>query len=103
MPTKYRSRTDIIAEILKSANGRQVTKTRMLYSTFLSHAQLKGYIAVMIQNGLLEYQKLTVTYRTTEKGIRFLDLYEKMEEIAAETELPYLKQLTNNPTAGDRV
>lgn len=102
MPTKYRSRTDIAARILQSANGRQITKTRLMYSAYLSHAQLKEYLLLLIQNGLLEYLKLTATYRTTEKGIRFLDLYEKMEEIAAGTELPYLKQLTNNPVSWDR-
>jgi predicted transcriptional regulator len=80
----YRSRTEIIAQILRTANGRQVNKTWLMYGTFLSYKQLKNYISILIENGLLEYQSGEAKYTTTEKGIRFLKLYEKMKEITAE-------------------
>ncbi len=51
---KYRSRTDITAQILEAANGG-VTKTKIMYKAFLSYAQLKEYLTVLIENGLLEY------------------------------------------------
>jgi predicted transcriptional regulator len=54
MAMKYRSRTDITAQILEAANGG-VTKTKIMYKAFLSYAQLKEYLAVLIENGLLEY------------------------------------------------
>ena len=91
MLSKYRSRTEIAAQILQSANGHNdITKTRLMYNVFLSYAQLKEYLALLIQNGLLEYLSGTKSYKTTEKGLRFLKIYEKMEEelTMIDTKLP---------------
>jgi predicted transcriptional regulator len=85
MPPKYRNRTEIVAKILQSANGRKVSKTRLMYSVFLSYTQIKEYLAMLIENGLIEYQKDTNSYTTTEKGIGFLYFYERMEALTAET------------------
>jgi predicted transcriptional regulator len=80
---KYRSRTDIASQILEAAN-RHTTKTRLMYKSFLSYAQLKEYLSVLIKNGLLEYDKATDTFKTTEKGVWFLSIYNKMDEFMAE-------------------
>jgi predicted transcriptional regulator len=58
-----------------------------MYNVFLSYAQLKEYLVLLIQNGLLEYLEGKNSYRTTEKGLKFLKIYEKMEELIAETKL----------------
>ena len=79
---KYRSRTDITAQILEAANGG-VTKTKILYKAFLSYAQLKEYLTVLIENGLLEYIEGEQIYRTTEKGNRFLKIYNQIGEYVA--------------------
>ena len=76
---KYRSRTDITAQILEAANGG-VTKTKIMYKAFLSYAQLKEYLTVLIENGLLEYIEGEQIYRTTEKGNRFLKIYNRIGE-----------------------
>jgi len=76
---KYRSRTDITAQILEAANGG-VTKTKIMYKAFLSYAQLKEYLTVLIENGLLEYIEGEQIYRTTEKGNRFLKIYNQIGE-----------------------
>ncbi|MGA7042308.1 MAG: winged helix-turn-helix domain-containing protein, partial [Nitrososphaeraceae archaeon] len=52
---KYRSRTDIVGLILEAANGGGATKTRIMYKAFLSYAQLKEYLTVLLENNLLEY------------------------------------------------
>lgn len=78
---KYRSRSEIIALLLEGANGGRATKTRLMYKAFLSFNQLKEYLAVLVENGLLEYEG-NQTYRTTEKGMRMLQLQNKIEEIA---------------------
>jgi predicted transcriptional regulator len=83
---KYRSRTDITAQILEAANGG-VTKTKIMYKAFLSYAQLKEYLAVLIENGLLEYIEGDQVYRTTDKGNRFLKIYNQIGEyVMPETE-----------------
>ena len=38
---KYRSRTEIVSNILEAANGG-VTKTKIMYKAFLSYNQLQG-------------------------------------------------------------
>ncbi|MDP8889027.1 MAG: winged helix-turn-helix domain-containing protein [Thermoproteota archaeon] len=79
---KYRSRTDITAQILEAANGG-VTKTKIMYKAFLSYAQLKEYLTVLIENGLLEYLEGEQIYKTTEKGNRFLKIYNQIGEYVA--------------------
>jgi predicted transcriptional regulator len=78
---KYRSRTDIVAQILDAANGGS-TKTRIMYKAYLSYAQLKEYLAVLIENGLVEYKEGEQKYRTTEKGIKFMQVYRHMDDLA---------------------
>ena len=77
---KYRSRTDIVGLILEAANGG-ATKTKIMYKAFLSYAQLKEYLTVLLQNDLLEYKDETQLFRTTEKGLRLLQMYNQFDEI----------------------
>ena len=79
---KYRSRTDIVGSILKSANGGRANKTKIMYKAFLSFEQLKEYLTVLQEKGLIEYEERQKTYRTTTKGIRLLQLVKNMEELA---------------------
>jgi predicted transcriptional regulator len=87
----YRTRTEIAAQILQAANGHnEITKTKIMYKAFLTYAQLQEYLAILIQNGLLEYLDRTKSYKTTEKGLKFLKIYEKMEQelTMIDTKLP---------------
>ena len=77
---KYRSRTDIVGLILEAANGG-ATKTKIMYKAFLSYAQLKEYLTVLLENGLLEYEEGRQFFRTTEKGVRLLQMYNQFDEI----------------------
>ena len=79
---KYRSRTEIVGLILGAANGGGATKTKIMYKAFLSFAQLREYLTMLQDNGLIEYEGGKLTYRTTEKGMRLLEVYEKMYELA---------------------
>jgi predicted transcriptional regulator len=78
---KYRSRSDIVGLILNAANGGGATKTKLMYRAYLSFAQLREYLGLLVENGLIEYEGHQ-TYRTTEKGIRLLQIHDKMEELA---------------------
>jgi predicted transcriptional regulator len=78
---KYRSRTDIVGSILKSANGGRANKTKIMYKAFLSFEQLKEYLTVLQEKGLIEYEEEQKTYRTTTKGIRLLQPVNNMEEL----------------------
>lgn len=72
---KYRSRTDIISQILDTANGGGATKTKILYKASLSQNELKEYLTLLTQSDLLIYDVQTHTFMTTEKGLQFLKTY----------------------------
>jgi len=78
---KYRSRTDIVGSILKAANGGRANKTKIMYKAFLSFEQLKEYLIVLQEKGLIEYEERQKTYRTTTKGMRLLQIVNHMEEL----------------------
>jgi predicted transcriptional regulator len=77
---KYRSRTEIVSMILEAANG-SATKTRIMYKAFLSYAQLREYLSVLIENNLLEYLEGTQTYKTNEKGFNLLRMHNEIGEL----------------------
>ena len=79
---KYRSRSDIIELLLNAADGGDATKTKLMYSAFISFNQLKEYLSLLAENGLIQYEEITHTFRTTEKGIQFLKLQNKIDEVA---------------------
>lgn len=79
---KYRSRSDIVGLLLDAANGGGATKTKLMYKAYLSFNQLREYLALLVENGLIEYEEGMRTYRTTEKGMRLLQIQNTMDEIA---------------------
>ena len=80
--TKNRSRLDVIAAILKVISGREASKTRIMYGAYVSYAQIREYMPTMLEIGLLkasnEQQSL---YRIKERGLRFLELYDGLNEM----------------------
>jgi predicted transcriptional regulator len=80
MIVKYRSRTEIVGMILEAANGG-ATKTKIMYKAFLSYAQLREYLSVLIENNLLEYLEGNQNYKTTEKGLNLLRMHNEMGEL----------------------
>ena len=77
---KYRSRTDITAQILDAANGG-TSKTKIMYKAYLSYGQLKEYFGVLSESGLIEYETGTQLYRTTQKGLQYMKTYTQMSDM----------------------
>lgn len=69
---------DIVSKILQVANGGSA-KTKIMYSAFLSYSQMKEYLMMLTQNDLLSYDLNTRTFKTTEKGLRFIEAYDQMD------------------------
>lgn len=76
---KYRNRTDIIPAVLEAANGG-ANKTRLMYSTYLSYTQLKEYLSLLVEKNLVTYDDSSGKFRTTEKGLRVLKIYNHINE-----------------------
>jgi predicted transcriptional regulator len=81
---KYRSRIDIISQILDAANGCGATRGRMVYKAFLNYDQLQEYTILLIENDLLDYGSTMCTFKTTEKGLRFLHVYNEISGMVKE-------------------
>ena len=82
---KNRSRPDIMATILESANGG-ITMTNLLTRANLTSGQLRKYLDVLITKKLVvqlaDEERRHMAYRTTEKGIRYLSVYSTLKSIA---------------------
>ena len=76
---KYRSRSDIIGLILEAANGG-ASKTSIMYKAFLTFTQMREYLGLLIQKELIEYEEGLQKYRTTEKGMRVLQMCNQINE-----------------------
>jgi predicted transcriptional regulator len=72
----------MIAAILKVVNTKEASKTRIMYGAYLSYAQIREYMPTLIETGLLtttnDQQSL---YNIRETGLRFLELYDKLNEM----------------------
>jgi len=79
-----RSRTEIVGNILDAANGG-ATKTKIMYTAFLSYNQLKEYFSILIENNLIEYLDGTHKFKTTEKGLNFLKMHNEIGELLQTT------------------
>ncbi len=82
---KNRSRTEIITTILKAARSG-TTKTRIMYIAFLSYAQLTSYLKLLSENKMISYDEGTQIYRTTEKGLKFLDMADEISDMFTKPE-----------------
>jgi predicted transcriptional regulator len=80
---RYRSKTDIIAQILEAANGG-TTKAKITYKTFLNYGQLREYLIALTESGLLNYELHTLIFHTTEKGLKFLKIYRQLVDMIKE-------------------
>ena len=77
---KYRSRTEIVGNILDAANGG-ASKTKIMYVAFLSYAQLKEYLSILVENNLIEYLDGIRKFKTTEKGLNYLKMNNEIGEL----------------------
>jgi predicted transcriptional regulator len=52
-----------------------------MYKAFLSYAQLREYLSVLIENNLVEYLEGSQSYKTTEKGLKLLKMHNEIGEL----------------------
>jgi predicted transcriptional regulator len=79
---KYRDRNEIIAQILESANGNRIGLTKIMYDVYLSHTTTREYLVLLIKKGLIEYLDGERTFKTTDKGMNFLRIHNRVQELS---------------------
>ena len=77
---KYRSRTDIISMILQAA-ASGASKTRIMYSAYLSYAQVKEYVSFLVERKLMWYEEGSGLYKLSERGMKLLEACEGISEM----------------------
>ncbi len=75
----YRSITDIISQIIESANGGNAMKIKIMHNAFLDYSELTKYSRVLTEGDSLKIDQLTQTSKTAEKGLRFLKTYNHLD------------------------
>ena len=83
---RYRTKIEIMCQVLEAAKGSGATKTRIMYKAFLSYIQLREQIPFLLEHNMLKFDLDTLTYKTTEKGLEFIELYNKMSNVIFEEE-----------------
>jgi predicted transcriptional regulator len=84
---RRRDRLHIMAEILQiTLEG--ALKTQVMYKANLSFAQLNQYLSLLLNLKLLELKENSekAIYKTTTKGMRFLEGYKQILELFKKTE-----------------
>jgi len=81
--SKRRDKHDIVLDILKIARSGK-RKTHIMYKAKLSYCQLKAYLELLNDRGLLESND--GFYHTTSKGLNFIKIYEEISLFKASSE-----------------
>jgi len=80
---RKRGRGQIISTILTAAAEGESTKTRLMYRSNLDSRELKKYMTLLTESGLLLLEKhdnLHESYYLTDKGRDFLQRYNELEK-----------------------
>lgn len=85
MKKKRRDKEEIMYQILSAAK-EPVTRTQLVYASFLSNSELRQYIALLLEHEMLEVDQISkTTFKVTEEGRKFLKLYESILKITRST------------------
>ncbi len=88
-----RTRIEITMQILESANGygnyhhKGATLTKLMCNILLGKNQLKEYLALLIEDDLLSYDSTICTFKTTEKGVTFVQGYNQINKMLKEQQI----------------
>jgi predicted transcriptional regulator len=92
----FRSTMEIVFDILEVADkgslesqheeGHKdgIIQTEIIEKAHLGDNQLKEYLRVLIENDLLSFDSGTCKFKITQKGHRFVQLYNKMSDLLKE-------------------
>lgn len=83
---KNRDRFEILSLVLQVAgSANKATTTEIMKWALLSYKQLKALLLFLTERDLLYYDKDVGTFKTTEKGMRFFQIYGRMEDMMINT------------------
>jgi predicted transcriptional regulator len=75
--------------------------TKIMNRALLSYNQMKEHLAFLTEKDLLCYDKDNGTFKTTEKGMRFLQIYGRMEDMISRSSHCHQKNTRATTTSVD--
>ena len=75
---KQRGSFSITTLILEATKNKRLTRTKIMQELVLSYSRTVKYLNVLINEGLLQFDASTGTFRITEKGLKVLQLSEEL-------------------------
>jgi predicted transcriptional regulator len=82
---KFRSGPEIIGLILQAVEEEPLTRSKIMYQAMLNFTQVNDYTSLMIQQELLNYNKLKRKNIITDKGKQFLALFNETSKLLTMT------------------
>jgi predicted transcriptional regulator len=70
------------------------TKTKIMYKAYLSYTQLKEYLSLLEESGMIVYEDGTQVYKITEKGRKFLKLSIEIDDMVSSKPEETLTRIT---------
>jgi predicted transcriptional regulator len=77
-----RQKDEMTRDILTVTNGGAII-SHIMFKAYTSHAQAKSYLGELIENGMIEFDALDRKYRTTMKGIEYVQAMERVSDMLA--------------------
>ena len=81
---KSRISTEIIDSILRSVGTVGSTKTGIMYASYISYAELKTYLSILLDKGFIKQERGTRLYKITPDGAEFLESINEIREMIGE-------------------
>lgn len=81
----YRSRLDIIADILQVVS-QNAKKTQIMYQANLSYQVLQRYLRYITEASLVDFEDKARCYVLTQKGQEFLEAYREYDRTSKSVE-----------------
>jgi predicted transcriptional regulator len=93
MPAGRKNRGWIeITGLILSECRKGAVKTRVMYACNLNSKQIQQYLAFLLEYAFLEKRResnrLTPSYHTTKLGLKFLEIYEQLEDVLEKSSPP---------------
>jgi predicted transcriptional regulator len=89
-----RQKDELARDILSVCNGGAPI-TKVMFHAYMTHGQVKLYLAELIEKGLVEHDSLERKYYATPKGMEYLATFEKITEL--------LPVITKRSAASERI
>jgi predicted transcriptional regulator len=78
---KTRGSTEIVGLILQAVEREALTRSKIMYQAMLNFKQVTDYTAFLTEQGLLTYLQQNKKYVITDRGRRFLTLFNETKKL----------------------